>query len=300
MKYGLILPTKKPGANPEAILATTQAAERLGFERVWSDDHILVPGGDSGPYAWIYEIITTLAWLGGQTSRIRLGTGVVVVPQRNAIIMAKQLATVDALTGGRVIAGFGLGWNEQEYRNLGMAERFRVRGAFLDETIALCRHLWSGDERPFQGRFHRFENAVMAPPPAQGGALPIFVGGRSDAGVRRAGRLADGYHLSQNGPAGLAARLPLLRQSAAEAGRPVPPVSARVPVYFGDAPAGVTPAAMSGTHEQLMATIDEWDALGVDELAFDMDEVDARRAVDKLERFHREILLPREVRLGVS
>ncbi len=294
MKYGLILPTKKTGASPEAILATTQTAERLGFERVWSDDHVLVSRADQGPYAWIFEIITTLAWLGGQTSRIKLGTGVVAIPQRNAIIVAKQLATVDALTGGRVIAGLGLGWNEQEFRNLGVADRFRVRGAYLDETIVLFRHLWSGNEAPFHGRFHQFEDALMAPPPAQGGALPIFVGGRSDAGVRRAGRLADGYHLSQNGPTGLAARLPLLRASAAEAGRPVPPVSARVPVFFGDAPAGVTPAAMSGTHEQLIATIDEWDALGVDELAFDMGETDADRAVAKLERFHREILLPRE------
>ena len=293
MDYALILPAKRHGANPEAILATTLTAERLGWRTVISDDHILVPSEGGGSYETIFEVITMLAWLGGQTSRIRLGTSIIVVPQRNAVITAKELATVDALTGGRVTAGVGLGWNRGEYRNLGVEDRFAVRGAYLDETIVLWRHLWSGSAAPFEGRFHQIHDSVMSPLPPQGAALPIIVGGRSDHGVRRAGRLGDGYHLSQNGPAGMLARLPVLRDAAAAAGRPVPPISARVQLYFGDPPPGHTAAAIHGTPEEIRRTIDEWDALGLDELAIDIDETDADLAVRKLERLHEEVLADR-------
>lgn len=293
MYAGLILPSKRPGANPEVILATARTAERLGWRTIWADDHILVNRTDPAIYRHIYELLTTMAWLGGQTSRIRLGTSVIVVPQRNAVITAKELATIDALTGGRVVAGVGIGNYAGEYRNLGAADRFRVRGAFLDETIRLWRHLWSGSEAPFHGRFHDIPNAVMSPLPAQGAALPILVGGRSDRGIERAGRVGDGYHLSQNGPAGMAARLPRLRGAAEAAGRPVPPISARAQVYFGPPPDGATAAAIHGTPEEMGRVVDEWLALGLDELAIDLDETDADRAVAKMERLHAEVLAPR-------
>jgi probable F420-dependent oxidoreductase len=296
MQFGLILPSKRSGANPEAIAATTLTAERLGWRSVWADDHILVDREETGPYRTIYELITTMAWLGGQTSRIRLGTSVIVVPQRNAVVTAKELASIDSLTGGRMVAGVGLGWNIKEFRFLGMEDRFRVRGAFLDETIALWRHLWSGTDAPFLGRFHQIEDAVMSPLPAQGAALPIIVGGRSDHGVQRAGRLGDGYQLSQNGPAGMAARIPVLRAAAQAAGRPVPPTSARAQIYFGPPPADATPAALHGSVEEIAAVLDAWEALGLDELALDIDETDAERGVAKIERIHAELIAPRLAR----
>lgn len=293
---GVSLPTKRAGANRDAILAAALTAERLGWHSVWGDDHVLVdrvdaPGArSSGPYRTIFELLTTLAWVGGQTSRVRLGTGVLVVPQRNAVVLAKQLATIDALTGGRLQVGVGLGWNEPEYANLGAAERFRVRGAYLDEAIRLWRHLWSGDEAPFEGRFHRIENAVLSPPPAQGGALPIIVGGRSEHGVRRAGRLGDGYILSRNSPAGLTERLPLLRAAAAEAGRPLPRMLARAPIVFGPPPPGATPATLHGTPGEIRGTIAAWEGIGLETLILDVDEVDADRVVAAMERVDREVL----------
>ena len=293
MDFALILPAKRHGANPEAILATTLTAERLGWRTVMSDDHVLVPSEGGGAYETIFEVITMLAWLGGQTTRIRLAPSVIVVPQRNAVVVAKELASIDALTGGRVTAGVGIGWNRREYETLGMADRFPVRGAYLDETIALWRHLWSGSPEPFEGRFHQVRDSVMSPLPPQGAELPILVGGRSDHGVRRAGRLGDGYHLSQNGPGGMLARLPLLRDAAAAAGRPVPPISARVQIYFGDPPPGHTPAAIHGTPDDIRRTIDEWETIGLDELAIDIDETDADRGVRKLERLHQEVLAGR-------
>jgi len=290
MHVGLILPTKRAGASPEAILATAQAAERLGWRTLCGDDHILVPSEDGGAYGLIYEILTTLAWLGGQTRRVLLQPSVIVVPQRNAVVVAKELATLASLTGSRVVAGVGLGWNVREYRNLGMEHRFPVRGAYLDETIALWRHLWSGTAEPFQGRFHQVADAQFAPLPPQGAAMPIIVGGRSDFGVRRAGRLGDGYQLSQNGPAGMLARLPLLRSAAEAAGRPLPPLSARAQVYFGPPPPGHTAAAIHGTPEEIGRVVDAWIALGLDELLIDVDETDPDRAVAKMERLHAEVL----------
>jgi probable F420-dependent oxidoreductase len=293
VQVGLILPTKRSGAGRDAILATAQAADRLGWQTIGGDDHLLVPRADGATYGTIFEILTTLAWLGGQTARGRLQPSVIVVPQRNAVIVAKELATLDALTGGRVVAGVGLGWNEREYRTLGMADRFHVRGAYLDEAIALWRHLWSGAEGPFRGRFHEVDDAIFAPLPAQGAGLPIVVGGRSDHGVRRAGRLGDGYQLSQNGPSGMAARLPILRAAAEAAGRPVPRLSARVPIYFGPPPQGHTAAAIHGSVEEIGRVVDDWIALGLDELLIDLDETDPDRAVRKLERIHVEVLAPR-------
>jgi probable F420-dependent oxidoreductase len=296
MHIGVALPTKLSGANPEAILAAALTAERLGWHSVWGDDHVLVDREDaqgarsSASYRTIFEILTTLAWVGGQTSRVLLGTGVLVVPQRNAVVLAKELATVDALTRGRLVVGVGLGWNEPEYRNLGAADRFHVRGAFLDEAIRLWRHLWSGTEGPFEGRFHTIQNALLSPPPAQGGALPIIVGGRSDHGVRRASRLGDGYVLSQNGPEGLAARLPLLRAAAAEAGRPAPRTLARAPLFFETPPPGATPATLHGSPDDMQRTIVAWEGVGLDELILDIDEVDAERVVETMERFDREVL----------
>lgn len=296
MDYSLILPNKPAGANPEGILATAQTAERLGWRTVWATCNVLPDRRDAAAYGTIYEAITTLAWLGGQTSRIRLGTSVIAVPARNAVVVAKELATLDVLTTGRVTAGVGLGSSEPEFVSLGAADRFHVRGVYLDESIRLWRHLWSGTDAPFEGRFHHVSNAVFGPRPLRGAALPIVVGGRSSAGVRRAGRLGDGYHLSRNGPSGLAERLPVLQEAAAAAGRPVPPTSARAQVYFGPAPAGATPAAISGDPEALLRVIDAWEAIGLDELAFDLDETDADRAVAKMERLEREVLAARRAR----
>jgi alkanesulfonate monooxygenase SsuD/methylene tetrahydromethanopterin reductase-like flavin-dependent oxidoreductase (luciferase family) len=208
-------------------------------------------------------------------------------------VLAKELATIASLTGGRLVAGVGIGWNIREYRNLGMEDRFRVRGAYLDETIALWRHLWSGSEAPFEGRFHQVHDALFAPLPPHGAALPIIVGGRSDQGVQRAGRLGDGYQLSQNGPAGMAARLPILHAAADAAGRPMPRISARAPIYFGAAPAGATPAAIHGTPEEIGRVVDAWISLGLDELLIDLDETDPERAVAKMERLHADVLRSR-------
>ena len=231
MDYGLCLPNFPDGASPEGIDAAADAAERLGFSTVWTTDHVLVPQSASGDYGQIYEAILTLAWVGARYPRIRLGTSVIVVPQRNAIVLAKELASLDSLSGGRVSAGVGIGWNEAEFANLGVADRFHVRGAYLDETIRLWRHLWSGSTEPFKGGSTR-STTSRSGRCRPGGACRSSSGG---ARSRAPPRGSAGRWLSLERDL-VRARTPSgsRRPCAAEAaGRPMPSLSARVRVQFG-------------------------------------------------------------------
>src|SRR3954452_6090589 len=196
MQPAIILPTMPRGATPEGIAAAAETADRLAWQTAWTTDHVLVPHATEAEYGTIYDVIVTLAWVGAQFPRLRLGTSVIVVPMRNAVVLAKDLATLDSLSGGRLSAGVGVGWNEVEFANVGAADVFHRRGAYLDETIALWRHLWSGSTGPVEGRFHQFADFVFGPLPAQRGSLPIVIGGRSDAAFRRTARLGDGFHAS--------------------------------------------------------------------------------------------------------
>lgn len=289
MKYGICLPNFTDLASPDSIEAAADVAERLGWEAAWTTDHVLVDhSNDAADYRVNFDAIQTLAWVGARHPSLRLGTSVIVVPQRNAVVLAKEIASLDALSGGRVIAGVGVGWNRKEFTNLGVADRFHERGAYLSETIELWRHLWSGSSEPFPGRFHPLADFVFNPLPPQGAALPIWIGGRSEPALRRAGRVADGYHSSSTSPESYAKRLPVISAAAEAAGRPMPALSARVHVNFD--PAG--PAdfyAMRGTPDDVAAEVRKFAELGVEHLAlvFDADSPDTMVAA--AERFAAEV-----------
>ena len=210
----------------------------------------------------------------------------VVVPQRNAVVLAKELASLDALSGGRLVVGVGVGWNELEFANLGMADRFHVRGAYLDETIRLWRHLWSGSTEPFHGRFHVIDDFAFGPLPVQA-PLPIVVGGRDERALRRAGTLGDGYHSSAVGPAAYAERATVVRSTAEAAGRPAPWLSARVRVEAG-ATAG-SGYAMRGSPANIAAEVRSWAALGATHLALYFDATDPAELVRRAEWFAAEV-----------
>ena len=286
MDFGLCLPNFPAGASPEGIEAAADIAERLGWSTVWTTDHLLVPRDSAADYGLIYEAILTLAWVGARHPRVRLGTSVIVVPQRNAVLLAKELATLDSLSGGRVTAGVGIGWNETEFANLGAADRFHVRGAYLDETIRLWRHLWSGSSEPFRGRFHTIEDFAFGPLPVQA-PLPIVIGGRAEPALRRAGEFADGYHSSATGPAQYAARIPVIAAGAAAAGRPMPSLSARVRVEFDQADGDGY--AMRGSAEAVAREVRDFAALGVGHLALSFATTDPAGLVTRAERFEREV-----------
>ncbi len=290
MDFGLVLPTLHAGASAEGIEAAAEAAERVGWSTVWTTDHVLVERASAAEYGRIFEAILTLAHIGARHPRLKLGTSVIVVPQRQAVVLAKELATLDALTRGRVIAGVGIGWNAIEFANLGASDRFHQRGAYLDETVRLWRHLWGGVTTPFRGRFHDLEDFVFEPLPAHGADLPIWFGGRAPAALQRAGRLGDGYHSTSTPPADYARRIPVLRGAATAAGRPMLTLSARVHVVPDGAPAAPDDDyALRGTPDQIRAGIADWESIGVTDLALYFESVSPEAIVRDVEWFVREV-----------
>lgn len=290
MDYGLVLPTMHAGSSAEGIEAAAEVADRIGWSDVWTTDHVLVDRESTGEYGRIFEAILTLAHVGARHPRLGLGTSVIVVPQRQSVVLAKELATLDVLSRGKAIAGVGIGWNRTEFANLGMADRFGVRGAYLEETVGLWRHLWSGATTPFRGRFHDLEDFVFGPLPDQGANLPIWFGGRAEVALRRTGRIGDGYHSSSTSPAKYAERIPVIRDAATEAGRPMPVLSARVRVLPNAPVTGRGGGyALRGNPDQIRAGIAEWAAIGVTHLALYFESVEPEAITRDVEWFAREV-----------
>jgi probable F420-dependent oxidoreductase len=288
MDYGIILPSIGDAASREGIEAAAELAERHGFSDVWGTDHVLVDHSATEDYGRTYEIVTTLAWVAGRFRTVRVGASVIIAPMRNAVLLAKELSTLDDLSGGRVIAGLGAGWLAQEFANLGEADRFQARGAYLDETIRLFRHLWSGSGDPFHGRFHTLDDYVFGPLPVQGASLPIWIGGRSEKALQRVGRLADAYHASSASPEAFADRIPVIRASAEAAGRPMPFLSGRVRVEQGSGPIEGT-FTLHGDPPTIADDIKRYAKLGVRHLALAFPERDPEGLTRSVEQFVSEV-----------
>src|SRR5579884_1347595 len=172
---------------PQVLVDTARAADEHGFRAIWTADHLLAPS--SYPqFGSVLEPLIVLSHVAAATQRIRLGTSVIVLPMRSPFVVAKQAATLDVLSGGRLILGLGVGSVEGEYANV--HANYHNRGARLDEAIALFRHLWSGSREPFAGRYYGYQDGVFAPLPLQGRDLPLLIGGRSEAALKRVAREA--------------------------------------------------------------------------------------------------------------
>jgi probable F420-dependent oxidoreductase len=185
------LPNGHRGVTLGQLAEITEVAEELGFNGVWPLDHVLVGPDLKDRYPWVIEPMTLLGYLAARTSRIRLGTSVIVLGMRNPFVVAKQAATLDLLSNGRFTLGLGAGYSEPEFRNVGASSVWHTRGKRLDEAIRLFRHLWSGAKGPFDGQFFRYNEGYFGPPPPQGERLPIMIGGGSEAALKRAATLGD-------------------------------------------------------------------------------------------------------------
>ncbi|MDQ6712736.1 MAG: TIGR03619 family F420-dependent LLM class oxidoreductase [Candidatus Dormibacteraeota bacterium] len=191
MDVHVALPNGHRGVTLSQLTQITEIAEELGFKGVWPLDHVLVGPDLKDVYSWVIEPMTLLGYLAARTSRIRLGTSVIVLGMRNPFVVAKQAATLDLLSNGRFTLGLGAGYSEPEFRNVGASDVWHTRGKRLDEAIRLFRHLWSGAPGPFDGPFYKYEEGYFGPPPPQGERLPILIGGNSDAALKRAATLGD-------------------------------------------------------------------------------------------------------------
>jgi alkanesulfonate monooxygenase SsuD/methylene tetrahydromethanopterin reductase-like flavin-dependent oxidoreductase (luciferase family) len=301
MKLGLILPTIGQGADGETLAAAAETATSLGWNSVWVTDHLMVPQGpEADEYGWVLEATTALTWVAAKFPDLRVGFSVLIPAMRDAPLLAKQLATLDFLTGGRLTVGVGSSEKHDlpEYENLGKADRFTRRGAYLDETIALWRHLWGGSTEPFEGEFHQLSDYTFQPLPPQGAALPIWCGGRSDRILRRAAWLCDGYHAAQTGPEHIRERIPKLQAEAEAAGRPLVTISVRVRVRFEANPLQVY--SIYGSPEDMIREVAAFAELGVDELVLVFKEKNPAKLADDMTRFDREIFQPARARVSTA
>jgi probable F420-dependent oxidoreductase len=196
MRLNAFFPTRDIGTDPAKIRDWAQAAEDLGYAYIEVPDHVF---GVTARNGWtprynekdpFHETFVTLGFLAAVTTRIRLSSGVLIAPQRQTGVIAKQAAEADLLTGGRLRLGIGVGWNHVEYESLGMD--WKTRGARQAEQVEVLRRLWSEDLVSFSGRFHNLNEVSIVPPPVQR-PIPIWFGGVSDAAVTRAARLGDGW-----------------------------------------------------------------------------------------------------------
>jgi probable F420-dependent oxidoreductase len=293
MRFGVTLPTYPAGATVDGFVKVAQAAERLGFSSVWTTDHVILPHEQAGPYDAIFEALLTLAYLAPLTSRVKLGISVIVVPQRNGVVLAKELATLDQLSQGRVIAGVGAGWSEPEFQMLGTGERFGHRGAYLDETLRVWNHLWSSPDTAFQGKYYDLPPAAFGPGPVQVGGPPIWVGGPSQGARRRAGRFGDAWHPVALSAEELTAGAVLVRETAAQAGRPMPEIAPRLPIQFGEASEALSANPMrtiAGTPEEVTAELAGYAEAGASEIVCMFNSRDGDVVVERMEIFAEKVM----------
>lgn len=228
MKFGIMF-ANTMFVDGAAAIEMGQAAESAGFESVWTVEHVIYPDAYQSSYPYsasgkmpaasstpIPDPLIWLAYLAAATTELRLGTGILIVPQRNPLVLAKEVATLDHLSGGRVELGIGVGWLEEEFDALGIP--WPRRGARTDEYLDVMRALWADDGADFDGDFVNFSNVSSNPKPP-GGSTRIVIGGHSKAAARRAGLRGDGFFPGKGSQGELAELFDIVRQTAADAGR---------------------------------------------------------------------------------
>ena len=216
-------------AEREHAISLARTAEEAGVESLWTFEHVVVPGGYESRYPYSASgrmpgdgqaaITDPLAWLcfcGAVTERIKLGTGILILPEHNPVVLAKEAATIDRLSGGRLLLGIGVGWLKEEFDALGVP--WERRGARTDGYVEVLRRLWTEEEVTLDTDWATLTRARCSPQPLQTGGVPIVVGGHTDAAARRAGRLGDGFYPAAP-PERVAELLTVMRASAEEAGR---------------------------------------------------------------------------------
>jgi probable F420-dependent oxidoreductase len=288
MKFGIAFANTGPFAGPDGAATLARAAEESGFDSLWTVEHVVVPKDYQSAYPYspdgkmpgggafdIPDPLVWLTWVGARTSTIKLGTGILILPQRNPVVLAKEVATLDVLSGGRMLLGVGIGWLEEEFDVLGVP--FADRGRRTEEYVRAMRALWSQDEPAFSGDTVSFTGAVMRPRPVAG-SVPVIVGGHSPAAARRAGRVGDGFF---PGKGDLPALLDEMRKSADEAGRDADAIEVTS-----------TGASVLGGDEAAVDEVGRLAELGVSRLVIPPLSYNPATIGEALARFGDEVIAP--------
>jgi probable F420-dependent oxidoreductase len=230
MKIGLLFVNSGPFSNPDLLAHLAVTAEKCGVESLWTVEHVVIPQGYQSPYPYsksgkipggedvsIPDPLIPLGFIAAVTSKVKLATGILILPQRHPLYTAKEVATLDVLSHGRMLLGIGSGWLKEEFDALGLD--FHKRGALTDEAIQAMRAVWNHNPSSYHGKHFNFGPLMSFPKPVQKGGVPIHVGGHSPAAARRAGKYGDGFFPAIGDHAKLKELFGLMRDAAKQAGR---------------------------------------------------------------------------------
>ncbi|MGE5302834.1 MAG: LLM class F420-dependent oxidoreductase [Alphaproteobacteria bacterium] len=309
MNFGLHLPASSSGVTSADLVRFVQRAERLGFYCITVADHVIIPKNLTVAYPYTsdgkypgtgyhLETLTTMSFLAGASQRIRFVTSVMIAPYRNPVITAKMLASLDVLSGGRVIVGLGVGWMKEEFENLN-APPFAERGKVTDEYIQAFRELWRSDNPSFHGKYCNFSDIVFVPKPVQKPTIPIWIGGHSRQAIQRAARLGDGWHPIGGVPTiplepeDMARDLETLAAYAEKAGRNPKEVRVALKGSLFDREKQTKPGKrrrFMGTAEEIAADIEEYRSVGVDTMIFDVRKPSISETLERMEWMAKDVI----------
>jgi len=293
MKFGVWIPNCRHLATPAIIRDTAVRAEQIGYDSAWVSDHVVVPRPNVKNFGeTIFDPLVTLGVIAGATSRVQLGTTVLIVPYRNAVVTAKMVSSLDALSGGRVVLGVGAGWVAAESAMLSVP--FKERGAMTDEYLDAMRELWTSATPSFAGKYTRFGDVLFEPKPVQKPHPPIWVGGHSPAALRRTARVGAAWHPINRPPDELRAGRAELARLCGEAGRPAPALTLRNDVKIlraGERAPESTHAGrvLAGEPAALVEQIRELAQCGVEHLVLEFLAADGRELQAQLATFAERV-----------
>lgn len=276
-------------AEPDVIRQSIVLAEQLGYDSVWTVDHVITPSADAAQFGVLYDPLIVMALAAGLTERVQIGVSVLVLPYRHGILTAKMVASLDDLSNGRVILGVGSGWNAAESAILGLP--FAERGAVTDEWIRVMQQLWTNPEPSFAGRYTQFSDVVFRPLPAQKPYPPIWVGGSSPAALRRTVEFGNAWHPINRTVDQLRAGWVEIERLCERFGRgTLPALAPRVDTHLVVDDGGAPPPAHQGhkieaSAAEMVARLEELRTLGVAHLVLEFVARDAAHFYAQVEAF---------------
>ncbi|NQW18012.1 MAG: LLM class F420-dependent oxidoreductase [Chloroflexi bacterium] len=313
MEFGFGVATRGPSASPEALIRLAQRGEQLGFDIVTIPDHVVIPSDIASRYPYsedgafagaaageTLEQLTVTTFLAANTSKIRLLTSIMVLPHRPPVLAAKTLATIDVLSGGRLIVGVGAGWMKEEFEALG-APPFEHRGTVSGEYLESFKEMWTSDAPNYDGKYAKVSDITFLPKPVQKPHPPIWVGGESPPAIRRAGQHGDAWYPIGNNPRfpmdsadRLAAAMAAVRDQAESAGRdPADMDFAFSAGWYNDTDVQIDSDGnrriFTGNPEQVAGDIRQFRDLGVRHLIVGLQGASTDESIERMERFASEV-----------
>ncbi len=286
LQVGFCLPNYGSAASKESIEELGTLAEELRYDHIWTTDHLLIPEEFSSPYGKCIESLITLSYLAGKTRSIGLGSSIIVFPMREVVLFAKQAASLQILSGNRLMLGLGVGWNEIEFQNLRVD--FKSRGQYYDEGVQLFRWLMKGNSE-FKGDFYNITDGVFQPIPEK--QIPLFFGGNGGPSLRRAAKFGDGWHPVGASVTDIEKGSQKLREmSGGKKMRIVLRISVNFKEQTIDERESKPRSRLQGSSSEIISQIEAYQKAGVEDLVCYFGDLDANQISECAKKFAREIM----------